>query len=130
MRISHNKPPHFGIMQKVFGCDWERTAFAFSNTIYSKTELPDHLIVHESVHLKQQGYNIIGAWIWLAFYLCSKRFRYLMEIQAYRKQWQFVKKNYRYNFQIDFLHKVSSDLSGNLYGNIISYDEAKRAIQS
>lgn len=128
MKISHNKPPHFKIMQKVFGCDWERTAFAFSNTIYSKYPLPDHLIEHESVHLKQQGFNFIGAWIWLALYLSSKRFRYHMELQAYRKQWQFFKEHYAFQYRGEFIAKIAGDLSGELYGNIVTYNEAVRKI--
>ena len=128
MKISHNKPPHFKIMYKFFGCDWERTAFAFGNTIYSKAELPDHLIVHESVHLNQQGRNIIGAWLWLGLYLLSKRFRYIMELQAYRKQWQFFRENYPFQYRGGFISKVASDLSGKMYGNIVSYQEAVRAI--
>lgn len=117
-------------MHKVFGCDWNRTAFAFSNTIYSKVELPDHLIVHESTHLNQQLRNPLGAWIWLALYLCSKRFRYHMELQAYRKQWQFFRDNYPFNQRGAFLEKVAGDLSGKLYGNIVTYAEAVRAITS
>lgn len=128
MKISHKKPPHFKIMHKVFGCDWERTAFAFGNTIYSKYPLEDHLIVHESVHLNQQGRNIIGAWIWLALYLCSKRFRYHMELQAFRKQWQFIKKNYYFNVRYETLNKMSLSLSGELYGNIVSFEEARQDI--
>lgn len=119
-------------MHRKFGCDWEHTAFAFSNTIYAKYELPDHIIEHEKVHLNQQGRNIIGAWIWLALYLCSTKFRYAMELQAYRKQWQFIKKakHYRYQWKENALEKMAGDLSDNLYGRIVSFTDAKRAIQS
>jgi hypothetical protein len=116
-------------MQKVFGCDWERTAFAFGNTIYSKYQLPDHLIVHESVHLEQQRHSIIGAWLWLGLYLLSKRFRYRMELQAYRKQWQFFKTHYTFRCHNNFIGKIAGDLSGKLYGNIVTYEEAVRAIK-
>lgn len=129
MKISHNKPPHFWIMKAIFKCDWERTAFAFGDTIYSKYELPDHLIVHEKTHLMQQYHSTIGAWIWLALYLVSKRFRYHMELQAYRNQWQFFKQNYSFGVQERFIEKIAGDLSSTLYGNIVSFSEARRAIR-
>lgn len=129
-KISNNKPPHFWIMKLVFDPNWERTAFAFGNTIYAKYELPDHLIVHEDTHLKQQGRNIIGAWIWLFFYLVSKSFRYKMELQAYRAQWQYFKKTYPYREHEAFLKKISSDLSGSLYGNVTTESEARKQITS
>ena len=115
-----------------FECDWNRTAFAFGNTIYSKDELPDHLIVHEKVHLNQQGRNFFTAWIWLALYLCSKKFRYAMELQAYRAQWQFIKKakHYRYQWKENALEKMAGDLSDNLYGRIVSFTDARHAIKS
>lgn len=103
-------------MEKVFKCDWERTAFAFGDTIYSKYELPDHLIVHEKTHLMQQYHSTIGAWIWLALYLVSKRFRYHMELQAYRNQWEFFRSHYIFNDHEPFIRKIASDLSGELYG--------------
>lgn len=130
MKISHNKPPHWLIMRMVFKCDWNRTAFAFGNTIYSKTELPDHIIKHESVHLEQQHHSFIGAWVWLVRYLFSKKYRYRMELEAYQEQWRFFRRHYAYNYHADFIAKVAGDLSGKLYGNIVSYDEAVRAIKN
>lgn len=128
MKISHNKPPHFWIMHKIFKCDWGHTAFAFGDTIYSKYKLPDHLIVHESTHLKQQRHSIIGAWVWLALYLVSKKFRYTVELEAYQNQWQFFRSNYIFREHEPFLNKITSDLSGALYGNIVSYSTARRKI--
>lgn len=130
MKTSYNKPPHWFIMKAIFKCDWERTAFAFVDTIYSSSELPEHLIVHESVHLDQQGYSVIGAWIWLLRYLLSKKFRYRMELEAYRKQWKFFARQHRPSINEDFMRKIAGDLSGKLYGNIVTYQEAVRAIRS
>lgn len=129
MKISHNKPPHFWIMEKIFKCDWERTAFAFGDTIYSKYVLPDHLIVHEQTHLKQQHFSFIVAWVWLLLYIVSKKYRYAVELESYRNQWVFFRANYGFREQQHFLDKIVSDLSGELYGNIVSYNEAKRAIR-
>lgn len=129
MKISHEKPPHFAIMHYFFKCDWNRTAFAFGDTVYSMAELPDHIIEHEKVHLDQQFHSVFCAWIWLVLYICSKRFRYKMELQAYRVHWEYFKINYRNTTeQSYFLSKIARDLSGKLYGNLVSYDEAIDAI--
>lgn len=129
MKISRNKPPHFWIMEKVFKCDWERTAFAFGDTIYSKHMLPDHLIAHEWTHLKQQCHSVVVAWGWLLLYLLSKKFRYAMELEAYRNQWHYFRQHYSFRERDPFIRKIASDLSSPLYGNIVSFSGAIRAIK-
>jgi hypothetical protein len=123
-KISNKKPPHFWIMKLFFRCDWERTAFGFGDTVYAKYKLPHHLIVHEEVHLQQQSYSYFLAWLWLLLYLISKRFRYKMELQAYRKQY----KAFNHHEKNTLIKKIAGDLSGRMYGNIVTFNEAVYAI--
>lgn len=116
-------------MEKVFKCDWSRTAFAFGDTIYASAEIPDHLIVHEKEHLRQQFYCTLGAWVWLALYLVSKRFRYAMELKAYQAQWNFFIQHYVFSERDAFIRKLASDLASPLYGNIVSFSKAMKAIK-
>lgn len=124
MKISHNKPPHWWIMHKVFKCDWNRTAFAFGDTIYSATPLDAHLIIHEKTHLDQQFHSEFFAWIWLFFYICSRSYRFHAELQAYRAQWEYIKRTEPRKYQAPLIAVIASNLSGKLYGNLISFDEA------
>ena len=129
IKTSTEKPPHFWIMEKVFKCDWNRTAFAFGDTIYSKYTLPDHLIAHEKTHLEQQCHSFMVAWVWLLLYLVSKKFRYAVELKAYQKQYQFFCEHYTFNDREPFVRKLASDLASPLYGNITSFSGAIRAIK-
>lgn len=127
-KVLNKKPPHYWFLVKIFGFDWERNIATFGDSIYCAFDLPDHLIVHEETHLKQQRYsNLYAIWWWVK-YVFSKKFRYSQELEAYRNQWKFFEKHYRFNEHRFFLHKIASDLSSKLYGNIVSYEEARQAI--
>lgn len=97
----------------------ENTIFAYDGVIYTNHNLPDHLIVHESTHFKQQ--EKYGLKSWVDLYLDAPTFRLKMELQAYRNQLQSVKdRNAKNNLKI----QCAQDLSSNLYGNILTFEEA------
>lgn len=127
--ISHKKPPHFWIMKLVFKSDWERIAFAFGDTIYSKYPLPDHFIHHERIHLHQQKYSKVYAWWWLFRYITSKKYRYAMELEAFTRHWGFFKDRYPHD-KFMFLNRIAENLSGELYGNMVTKQEAIEAIKN
>ena len=102
----------------------ENTIFAYDNEIYSNSPLPNHLIVHEEEHHKQQERD--GLDYWVENYLNNNEYRLQQEIEAYRAQLKSVKdRNTRYKLQIECAKNLSSDL----YGDIISYSEAMKAIK-
>ena len=97
----------------------ENTIFAYDSVIYTNYDLPEHLIIHEQTHLKQQ--ERYGLANWVNAYLEDSEFRLKMEIEAYRKQLASVKdRNERNNFKI----KCCQDLSSALYGNLLTYNLA------
>jgi hypothetical protein len=97
----------------------ENIIFAYNDIIYTNFELPEHLIIHEKTHLKQQ--QKIGLDKWVDSYLGDNDFRMKVEIEAYRNQLKSVKDRNQRN-----LLKISCarDLSSTLYDNITSYENA------
>jgi len=118
---------HFPLLEKykkVFPSINKFTIFAYDGVIYSNTKLPDHLIVHENTHLKQQEKD--GLEFWVENYLNDPSYRLKQEIEAYRNQIHSIKDR---NLRAQVLIHCVNDLSGPLYGNIISKEEAKKCIQ-
>ena len=102
----------------------------WNGKIYTPSPLPWHLVEHEAVHLKQQG-GIFGSFCFFVKYVLSSKFRLDSEVKAYRVQYksfcQVVKDR---NRQGIFLNKISEDLSGKMYNNIIGFGEARELIHS
>lgn len=102
----------------------EGTIFAFNNTIYTSNDLPEDYIEHEKVHLRQQ--NNIGADNWVSLYMRDKDFRLKQELEAYRYQLTCIKdKNKRSKAQTEFCKILSSEM----YGNMITEEEAKNLLK-
>lgn len=102
----------------------EGTVFAYENTIYTSMDLPEDYIEHEKVHLRQQ--NTIGADNWVSLYMRDKDFRLKQEVEAYRYQLTCIKdKNKRSKAQIEFCKILSSEM----YGNMVSEEEAKNLLK-
>lgn len=98
--------------------------FAYDNCIYSDYKLTPDLLIHETVHLKQQ--NKIGLDKWVFNYLHNPIFRLNQEIEAYIAQINSIKdKNQKYKLLLTSAEVLSSDL----YGNIISYNNAIKKLQ-
>ena len=97
----------------------ENTVFAYDGKIYTNNPLPDCLLVHEKVHLRQQ--EEMGVNEWVEKYLTDEEFRLEVEIEAYREQLKSIHNNSKKRM---WRKKSARDLSSPLYGSIISYDEA------
>lgn len=126
MKISNNPPPNYKEIKKHFpNADFYKgTLFTYGDTCYCKNITPD-LIVHEETHSRQQ----VNPKKWWRRYFSDPEFRLSQEIEAYHNQWKWVEKNVKdRNAKFKILHKISQDLSGSLYGNIISFGEAQRRI--
>ena len=126
MQILTSKPPkeiYYACVSK-FGVSFDTgTVFTVGDTIYAKHLMPEHLVVHEKTHIKQQ--KKYGTMAWWAKYLESDEFRLEQELQAYRNQYRWAKKNIKSrDDRAKLLRSIALDLSGTMYGNIISYQEA------
>ena len=128
MKIIIDYPPNFKAIEKKFGPLSESVIFTYGDTIYSPQQgsLSDHLIVHEEVHSKQQGNDPKG---WWKRYLKDDNFRLEQEVEAYKAQYQSFKRAHGdKNLHIRFLHKIAADLSGKMYGSLVTHREAMNLI--
>ena len=120
-KIKYSRPNKFGIYEravKQFGGD----------KIYTKSDLPQHLIVHETTHIRQQAK--MGVEKWWDRYFEDEKFRFSQELEAYRNQYKYITENYNDDKIITMLLKsLAKDLSGYIYGNLCSFKEALSLIK-
>lgn len=128
MKIIQSYPPNFEKIREKFDPP-RNTVFAYGDTIFAPdgVNLSEDLIVHESVHCKQQGGDIDG---WWKRYMEDEQFRLSQEVEAYREQYKFFKKHSKdRNSHARFIHRIAGDLCSGMYGSIISYSEAINKIK-
>lgn len=127
MKILKEKPPIYDKCVEKFGVDWEDgVIFTYGENIYCKNDLPENKIVHESVHIKQQGDNPDE---WWERYFNDTEFRLVQEVEAYRAETQWA--NYKIrdrNNRMRLIMQNAKDLSSPMYGSIISFQEALKNI--
>lgn len=122
------------------------TVFTYGNKIYipSGERISDNLLVHEKVHVGQQLFYTPpqvtpleegkpmpkeGPDGWWDRYLKDPEFRLSQEVEAYREQYRyFCDRHSNYRKQGAFLAAIAQDLSGPMYGEILSFDEAIKLI--
>jgi len=122
-------PPNYEEIKKHFDIENENVVFTYGNAIYNPKDLklPNDLIVHEEVHIRQQG-NKPTEW-WMK-YLNDKDFRLSQEVEAYIEQYKYVKSlNIPTKIKEHFLEEISQILSSKIYGNIINYHQAHAIIR-
>lgn len=128
MHIKNEKPPNWDKIIKFFDVEGKDVVFAYGDTIYCPKggEVPEHLMVHETVHSKQQGDDPEG---WWDRYIEDKEFRLEQEVQAYATQYTYIKRLYRTKISDGFLDEVALDLSSDIYGNIVDFQKAHTLIR-
>ena len=132
-KVLKTEPPKkiYDKARKQFGEDAvdfnKGTTFTVGNTIYCHIDIPRDLLAHELTHVRQQ--TEMGWKKWWKKYFKDVDFRYSQEIEAYRKQYQWIKNNVKdKNLQNRYLVCYARSLSGKLYGNLKTYDEALKEI--
>mgnify|MGYP001563295695 CR=1 FL=1 len=127
-------PPNIKKIEAVLGKDpiESGVVYTYGSTIYNPHGgyIPDDLMVHEETHMKQHGDDPAA---WWDKYLVDPEFRLHEELEAYRNQYkQFRSHSKNRDRQKSFLfaYKIATDLSGPIYGNIISRQDALNMIKS
>jgi len=128
-----DKPPVYDrIIQAGMIFNANSTIFAYNGAIYNPADLdlPQDIIVHEMVHLAQQGDTEESATAWWDRYILDVYFRIQQEIEAYGAQYRYAAtivkdRNRRYSL----LRKLAESLSGPMYGNAIPFDSAITSIK-
>lgn len=132
IRVVYTEPPKrvYDECVRRFGASFDDgTVFTHGDTIHTKYPISDDLFVHESTHAKQQSlYGIID---WWDRYFIDDKFRLEQELEAYRAQYKFMASREKdRNALHKFLHRISTDLSSDLYGKCITYQEALNKIKN
>ena len=130
MKIKKKYPPNYKEILDYFPqANKKGIVFTYGDTLYSPTSLniPKHLLVHEKTHSKQQ--NEMGIEKWWEKYFTNKKFRFSQELEAYQNQYNFIEKKFGRHERRVLLRQISKDLSGKLYGNLVSLREAKIKIK-
>ena len=124
-------PPNIEKIVKVFPNVKEHrgVVFTLGQVIYNpdNEHLDEPLQFHEATHSIQQ--DKLGAEKWWDKYLEDKDFRLSQEVEAYQNQYKKYRKTQKDRNKIaKYLHRLASDLSGEVYGKIVTYSEAKKLI--
>lgn len=128
MRRSNKKPEIYKKLKRKFGVKWDNgLIITYGDTAYSKKRIPRIKYVHEKVHSKRQ--LKLGVDKWWDKYLKDKNFRLAEELLAYKKEVEWIyKQKADIGFRKKVIESMAQDLSSGMYGNIISYDNALKAI--
>ena len=127
--IKREKPPVWDKLVKAFGVEWGTICVAYDKDIYcgDKANLSTDVIVHESVHLARQEKDPVQ---WWENYMKNKELRFTEELVAYHTQYDYLKNNVKdRNRLARYLFNLARDLSGPMYGNVVSHSEAMRLIK-
>lgn len=126
MRFSREKPLVYEQCRQQFGIDWDKgIVLTYGDVIHCKTDLDDHLVIHESVHIAQQ--TKMGKDAWWAKYFTDPVFRLSQEIEAYREQWQYIQLKYNRHERRKFFHKLASDMAS-MYGGMCTREQAEELL--
>jgi len=130
MRIINEKPPIYDKILAVGMLPHAGVVYTYGDAIYnpSGAVLPEYLIIHEEVHMTQQGDHPDT---WWARYLDDQHFRIEQELEAYAKQYVFICRFVKdRNQRAKILLQLACSLSGPIYGKVVSqqwaYEEIKK----
>lgn len=91
MQIINKPPPNFQEIKQIMNPP-EDAFFPYGDKIYNPSgiEIPDDIIFHEQVHLKQQ-IPFMNPDMWWKKWLYDKEFRKKQEVEAFAEQCKLVK---------------------------------------
>ena len=132
VKVTTEKPPQWILdeVKEKFGVVWDSgVIFTYGDVIStSGGKMTEDLLAHESHHTVQQR-EFGGADKWWREYLDNPQFRYEQELECYRKQYKWLKENEPNGMlRSQFLSHYAKSLSGEMYGKVCTYEEAKERI--
>jgi hypothetical protein len=131
MKIINGYPPNYDEICEVFDIRGRKgIIFTWGTALYNPDNgnIPRHLMIHEEIHEAQQ--RTYGIKAWWEKYLTDAEFRLKQELEAYRQQYLFICGTHTREYRRPLLTKLARDLSGAIYGNLITFEEAKKEISA
>jgi len=129
MKIVHSRPPNYDLLALMLPVS-DDFVYCYGDIIYNPSgkELPPDIIFHESIHKRQQGENID---LWYNKYITDPHFRFQQELEAYGEQYSFLCQHIQDpKFRAKQKESMALALSGEAYGNLVSYGEAESKIRN
>lgn len=119
----HSEFPLLEEYKKFFAID-KYTIFALYPFIYTDYDLTPDLLIHELVHHRQQEKHGVKEWVY--DFLYNPKFRLKQEVEAYTEQLKSIKDREQ---RAKVRWQSAKQLSSSLYGNIISFQDALKALK-
>lgn len=131
MKIVKEWPPNIEEIRKHFDLEGKgEVYFCYGDMIFnpSGNKIDADFVAHEEVHARQQA-EMGGPEAWWARYFIDPQWRVVQEVEAYGTQFRYLlRSNARLAYKE--LENFAISLSSSLYGNAISYGEARDAIRT
>jgi hypothetical protein len=131
MRVVNGYPPNYKDIVATLH-PTANTVFTYGNTVYAPGHdwIDNALAVHEGVHSQRQEEGV-GPLKWWELYLQDPQFRLTEELVAYRAQYKYFCKQVKAKkVRRAFLEAIAKDLSGPMYGGLMTFDRAKAEIRT
>lgn len=129
--ISKDFPPNIEQLKQFFPIN-ENThpIFTYGDTIYAPyhEQIPQDIIEHENVHIKQQK-QFTSPDVWWNKYMLDKQFRLGQELEAYNHQYLWIKSKSNGRIAGEALVEMACNLSSPLYQLDITFNQAERGIK-
>lgn len=101
--------------------------FTYGEVIYTDVPLSDELLAHESVHGARQK----DPEAWWARYLTDPEFRYEEELLGHVAEYvTCCRRVADRNRRAKAFHTIALRLSSDLYGGVVTYQKASKAIRA
>lgn len=99
--------------------------YTYGSVCFSPRELTRDLVVHESVHVTQQGDKPDE---WWDRYGDDVEFRYSQELEAYRAQYKYILSVSSRAIAFDHAKRLARDMSSHMYGSMCTFNQALQDI--
>jgi hypothetical protein len=132
-KVIIGKPPVYSACVTKFGkevIEGKPILFSWGDCIFNPENIiiPRELYAHESVHGSRQTTTDAFIWEWWGSYLSSEQFRFNEELLAHREEWRnYVRLHPGKNCE-HVLEAIAGRLASELYGSIVTLDDARQAI--
>lgn len=131
LEIVHAWPPNIEVLRKHFKIpDTGLVLFTLGPKLYQPNPFDIHpsLMAHEEVHSQRQA-AAGDLELWWKAYIANPEFRFAEELPAHREEWRVIKEMIPQRVERRLWLKFFAErLSGSLYGNMVTFAEAKRSI--
>ena len=131
MKLVSGHPPNIKKIDLVLGVASSKSIiYTYGDTIYAPggtSGVSEDLRVHESVHMEQQS-AFESPDDWWDLYLTDTVFRLEQEVEAYRKQLEFIDLHGNRKQRRESKREIAKILASQMYGNIITRLDAERLL--